>query len=45
MSSLKGRSQAPRNFAVERTDSTMKWDAAAVNGAAMGVVKPEFRLV
>jgi len=39
--SLRGRSQAPRNFAVERTDSTMKWDAAAVNGAAMGVLKPE----
>jgi len=28
----------PRNFAVKRTDSTMKWDEVEVNGAALSVV-------
>jgi hypothetical protein len=30
---------------VKRTDSTVKWDAVEVNGAAMGVVDVEVHLV
>jgi hypothetical protein len=30
-------------LAVQRTDSTMKWDAVATNSAAMGVKNAEFR--
>jgi hypothetical protein len=29
---------------VKRINSTMKWDAVEVNGAALGVVNAEFRL-